>query len=77
MCFVSSCPLEQDGQRGETFICLLEVFFVERYIAGLRPEIRTAAILHQLEDVDTASCLALLHEVELDNDKACNSSKFS
>ena len=54
-----------------------EVFFVERYIAGLRPEIRTAAILHQLEDVDTASCLALLQEVELNNDKACNSSKFS
>ena len=53
------------------------MFFVERYIAGLRPEIRTAAILHQLEDVDTASCLALLQEVELDNNKAGNSSKSS
>lgn len=54
-----------------------EVFFVERYVAGLRSEIRSAVILHQPEDVDTASCLALLQEVELENDKAGSSSKSS
>lgn len=46
-----------------------EVLFVERYLAGLHPEIRSAVILHHPEDVDTASCLALLQEVELENDK--------
>lgn len=52
-----------------------EVFFVERYVAGLRSEIRTIVILHQPEDVDTASCLALLQEVELENDEHGGSSK--
>lgn len=52
-----------------------EVLFVERYIAGLRPEIRAAVILHRSEDVDTASCLALLQEVEVEQDKTPTSGK--
>lgn len=54
-----------------------EVFFVERYVAGLRSEIRTVVILHQPEDVDTASCLALLQEAELESDKSGGNSKYS
>lgn len=54
-----------------------EVLFVERYIAGLRSEIRSAVVLHRPEDVDTASSLALLQEVELENDKLQASLKNS
>ena len=46
-----------------------EVFFVERYIVGLCPDIRSAVVLHHPKDVDTASCLALLLEVELEHEK--------
>jgi hypothetical protein len=37
-----------------------EVFFVERFIAGLADELRAAVLLHLPEDVDTASLLAML-----------------
>jgi hypothetical protein len=37
-----------------------EVLFVERYLAGLKPEIRTAVVLHCPDDVETASLLAKL-----------------
>jgi hypothetical protein len=46
-----------------------EVLFVERYLVGLKPKIRTAVILHCLEDVETASLLAKLQESELEMDK--------
>lgn len=46
-----------------------EVFFVERFIAGLKQEIRVAVVLHRPEDVDTASFLAQLQETEMENDK--------
>lgn len=52
-----------------------EVLFVERYLAGLRAEIRSVVILHQPEDMDTASSLALLQEVELENEKQSSHSK--
>jgi hypothetical protein len=44
-----------------------EVFFVERYIAGLSDEIRSVVLLRMPEDVDTASMLALLQETEQEN----------
>lgn len=53
-----------------------EVLFVERYLAGMRADIRSGVILHQPEDVDTASSLALLQEVELENAKVTSSVKF-
>ncbi|XP_073356352.1 uncharacterized protein [Aegilops tauschii subsp. strangulata] len=52
-----------------------EVLFVERYIAGLRPDIRSAIVLHRPKSVDTASCLALLQEVEVEHDKSLSAVK--
>ena len=46
-----------------------EVLVVERYIAGLRANIRTAVILHRPEEVDTASLLATLQETEMETEK--------
>lgn len=43
----------------------------------MHPEIRTEVVLHHPKDVDTASCLALLHEVELENYKLQASLKHS
>lgn len=54
-----------------------EVLFVERYLASLHAEICSVVILHQPEDVDTASSLALLQEVELENEKQSSHSKSS
>ena len=42
-------------------------------MAGLRPDIRAAVVLHRPEDVDTASCLALLQEAELAHDQGNSS----
>nr|XP_051210878.1 uncharacterized protein LOC127328311 [Lolium perenne] len=44
-----------------------EVFFVERFIAGLADELRAVVLLHLPEDVDTASLLAQLQETEQEN----------
>jgi hypothetical protein len=44
-----------------------EVFFVERYIAGLSDELCSTMLLRLPEDVDTASMLALLQETEQKN----------
>ena len=41
-----------------------DVFFVERYIAGLSDDLRSAVLLHLPVDVDTASLLAQLQETE-------------
>lgn len=46
-----------------------EVFFVERYLAGLRPDIRTAVVLHCPVDTETASLLATLQETELESER--------
>ena len=45
------------------------VFFVTRFLHGLRDEIRSAIILHRPKDVETASALALLQESELELSK--------
>jgi len=46
---------------------------VECYTSGLRRDIRAAVGLHRPEDVDTASCLALLQEAELAHDQGTSS----
>jgi len=45
------------------------VFFVTRFLHGLKDEIRTAITLHRPKDVETASALALLQESELEQSK--------
>jgi hypothetical protein len=42
-----------------------DVFFVTRFLARLKEEIKRAITLHRPRDVDTASALALLQEEEL------------
>lgn len=42
-----------------------ETYFVTRFLAGLKEDIRSAIVLHRPPDVDTASALALLREAEL------------
>ena len=42
-----------------------DIYFVTRFIGGLKEEIRSAILLHRPKDVDTASALALLQEAEL------------
>jgi hypothetical protein len=44
-----------------------EVFFVERYIASLSDELRSAVLLRMPEDIDTASMLAMLQKSEQEN----------
>ena len=41
------------------------VYFVTRFLLGLKEEIRASIALHRPRDVDTASALALLQEEEL------------
>ena len=41
------------------------VYFVTRFLSGLKEEIRASIALHRPCDVDTASALALLQEEEL------------
>jgi hypothetical protein len=41
------------------------VYFVTRFLAGLKEEIWAPIALHRPRDVDTASALALLQEEEL------------
>jgi hypothetical protein len=41
------------------------VYFVNRFLTGLKEEIRAPIALHRPQDVDTASALALLQEEEL------------
>jgi hypothetical protein len=52
-----------------------DVFFVTRFLAGLKEEIRSAITLHRPRDVDTASALALLQEEELSMAKSKGSGK--
>jgi transposase InsO family protein/ribosomal protein L21E len=54
-----------------------EVLFVERYLAGLRPDVRTAVVLHCPNDTETASLLAKLQEAELDSDKGASHHKYT
>jgi hypothetical protein len=42
-----------------------DVYFVTRFLAGLKEEIRAAITLHRPRDIATASTLALLQEEEL------------
>jgi hypothetical protein len=44
-----------------------DVYFVTRFMTGLKETIRVAITLHRPQDVDTASTLALLQEEELSN----------
>jgi hypothetical protein len=44
-------------------------FFVEEFLEGLRDDLRAAIWLHQPFDLDTAYCLALLQEEELEPSK--------
>lgn len=46
-----------------------ETYFVTRFLAGLKEEIRAGIVLHRPPDVDTASALALLQEAELGKSK--------
>jgi hypothetical protein len=46
-----------------------DVYFVTRFLAGLKEEIRAAIALHRPQDVDMASTLALLQEEELMHSK--------
>lgn len=46
-----------------------DVYFVTRFLAGLKEEIRAAITLHRPQDVDTTSTLARLQEEELMNSK--------
>jgi hypothetical protein len=41
------------------------VYFVTRFLTGLKEEIRAPVALHRPRDVDTACALALLQEEEL------------
>lgn len=42
-----------------------DVYFVTKFLAGLKEEIRAPIALHRPRDVDTASALVLLQEEEL------------
>ena len=42
-----------------------DTYFVTRFIADLKEDIRSVIALHQPKDVDTASALALLQLAEL------------
>jgi hypothetical protein len=44
-----------------------ESLFVDEFLEGLKPDIRTAIHLHQPKDLDTASLLALLQEEEMES----------
>lgn len=44
-----------------------DIYFVTRFLGGLKEEIRAAIALYRPDDVDTASALALLQEEELSN----------
>lgn len=50
-----------------------DVYFVTRFLTGLKEEIRGPIALHRPKDVDTASALALLQEEELN---ACKHKPF-
>lgn len=50
-----------------------ETFFVTRFMAGLRDEIRSAILLHRPSDVDTASALAMIQEQELEQSRTKSS----
>jgi hypothetical protein len=47
-----------------------DVYFVTRFMGGLKEEIRAPIALHQPKNVDTASALALLQEEEVEASKA-------
>ena len=51
------------------------VFFVTRFLNGLKDEIRSVIVLHRPKDVETASALALLQEAELELGKKKSLSK--
>ena len=42
-----------------------DTYFVTRFVAGLKEEIRRVIVLHRPKNVDTASALALIQEDEL------------
>lgn len=44
-----------------------DVYFVNRFVTGLKEEIRVVIALHRPTNVDTASALALIQEEELSN----------
>jgi hypothetical protein len=52
-----------------------EVLFVERYLVGLRPDIRTAVVLHCPQDTESASLLAKLQETEMESEKISSQHK--
>lgn len=52
-----------------------DVFFVTRFLNGLKEEIQAPIILHRPKDLEAASTLALLQEAELDSAKSKSHSK--
>jgi hypothetical protein len=46
-----------------------EVYFVTKFVSGIKEEIRSVIALHRPNSVDTASALALIQEEELDRAK--------
>jgi len=54
-----------------------DTYFVTRFVAGLKDEIRKVIVLHRPKNVDTASALALLQEEELHKSRSKGFSKDS
>jgi hypothetical protein len=49
-----------------------DVYFVTRFMSGLREDVRAPIMLHRPKDLKTAYSLALLQEEELQQSKASN-----
>ncbi|KAL5211653.1 hypothetical protein ABZP36_022500 [Zizania latifolia] len=83
--------LEQDGtvtEYVERFESLMHqllayenvtspIYFVTKFVEGLRNEIRSAVIMHRPKDLDSACALALLQEEALDGNRRKESTKGS
>jgi len=52
-----------------------DIFFVTRFVGGLRDDIRSALLLHWPHDVDTASALALIQEQEREHEHSKSSGR--
>jgi len=46
-----------------------DIYFVTRFVSGLKEDIRRVIVLHRPKNVDTASALALIQEEELNKSK--------
>lgn len=52
-----------------------DVYFVTRFLSGLKEEIQSPITLHRPKDLDTACMLAFLQEAELESMKPKHSNK--